>query len=71
MEKIDIKYAKKLNMRDTQKDMLTASEHNNIVIIQSIALGEKTTYKMVLTSVDMIATHNNKNHHLRYVELAM
>ena len=47
------------NMRDTQKDIVTASTHNNI---------EKVLYRMkkmackILTFVNMILTQYYKNH---------
>ena len=56
-------------MKDTQKDMVTTSKHNDIDTIEIIVLGEEDDMQDDLTSVKMIATHYNKNHHSSYMEL--
>ena len=58
-------------MRDTQKDMVTATEHNNIDTIDILHWVKKMACKMILIFVKVIATYYNKNDCLRYMELVM
>ena len=58
-------------IRDMQKDMVAASERNNIDTIESIVLVEENNMQDEADICIMIATHYNKKHCLSYVQLEM